>query len=98
MTAGDYQTTMQSAQAEIAAGLNGLDAMVTSNGMVQNRLDAVAGEQTDTQTMLKSEFGSLTDADMADVATRLSNLQTQLNAVYAVTAQLKNLSLVNFLQ
>jgi flagellin-like hook-associated protein FlgL len=72
--------------------------MITSNGMVQNRLSAVAGEQTDTQTLLKNEFGSLTDADMADVATRLSNLQTQLSAVYAVTAQLKNLSLVNFLQ
>jgi flagellar hook-associated protein 3 FlgL len=98
MSTADYEATMQAAQTDLAAGLNGLDVMVTTNGMVQNRLAAVAGEQTDTQALLKTEFGSLTDADMADVATRLSNLQTQLNAVYAVTAQLKNLSLVNFLQ
>ena len=53
---------------------------------------------TDTSTNLLQQ--NLDQAEIQDVAqsvTSLNNLQTQLQATYQVTAQLKGLSLANFL-
>jgi flagellin-like hook-associated protein FlgL len=81
----------------LTQGLSAVNAMVTNNGEVQQQLVNAANEHTDTKNIMQTEFGTLTDANLAEVATKLSGLQTQLSAVYSITAQLRNLTLIQYL-
>jgi len=67
------------------------------NGIVRGQLGT---QQTVTDTsnnLLQQGLDNGENQDLSVSITNLNNLQTQLQASYQVTAQLKGLSLVNFL-
>lgn len=81
--------------------LNGaVSAINTDIGALGARQDQVTAAQTeagDTSTALKTQIGSVQDADLSQVAVQLSTAQTQLQASYQVISNLSTLSLAKFL-
>jgi flagellin-like hook-associated protein FlgL len=83
------------------ATLNGaVSAINTDIGALGDRQDQFTSTQTaenDTATALKSQISSVQDADLTQVATQLSDAQTQLQASYQLISNLTTLSLAKFL-
>lgn len=74
-----------------------LNAVVSANGYVANRLTDATTQQTSMDTLYKGFASDIQDTNMADAATQLSLNQTQLQAALQVTASLNKLSLLNYL-
>jgi flagellar hook-associated protein 3 FlgL len=74
-----------------------LNATVSANGYVANRLTDAQDQQTSINTLYKGFVSNIQDTDMAKAATQLSLNQTQLQAALQVTAGLHQLSLLNYL-
>lgn len=68
------------------------------NGMLQSRVESVAGDLDARQTSLKGMMGDITDADMAQAATNLQQAQLAVQAATQVFLALKESSLLNVLQ
>ena len=69
--------------------------------MLGNRQAALDDGRTrlgDTATALQAQVSGVEDVDMADLMSRLSLTQTQLQASYQLLAGLQSLSLTKFLQ
>lgn len=83
------------------ASLTGaLTAMASEAGVFgdsQSRLAVTRTQLTDTSTALSGQIGSAQDADMAATLSKLSAVQTQLQASYQLIAGINALSLVKFL-
>jgi flagellar hook-associated protein 3 FlgL len=69
-------------------GILGVEAKMVDTLMVSHRENTVVYEDF---------VGGIEDVDMADASIRLQALQVQLEASYGIVAQLKGLSLVNYL-
>ena len=76
----------------------GLTDSVAANGLMQNRVDQAQTAQQDRQTLLTTMVGGITDVDMAETASRLSQAQTALQASAHVFAALQDSSLLNYLK
>jgi flagellar hook-associated protein 3 FlgL len=74
-----------------------LDAEATL-GTRQGRLKDVIEGQKARQDIYKSQVVGLEGADPYEAASRISLLESQLQASYAVTARLSNLSFLNFMK
>jgi flagellar hook-associated protein 3 FlgL len=85
----------------VAATLNGaVTAINTDIGALGNRQDQLTSAQSElgaTSTTLQSQLSNLQDADLSQVASKLSQAQTQLQASYQILASLGQLSLAKFL-
>jgi len=75
--------------------LVGLQANV---GYVEGRIELAKTENAASTTSLELARDQLIGADQFEVAARLQSVQTQLQALYSVTARTSSLSLVNFLR
>ncbi len=75
----------------------GLTDTVASNGLMQSRVEQAQTTQTDRQTVLETMIGGITDVDMAEAASRLSQSQVALQASAKIFASLQNSSLLNYL-
>lgn len=81
----------------IASGLSGLNDLETAAGLSRNRIADTRAAQESLAGFLDSESLLLEGADQYDAATRLTQLQTQLESSYAVTARLSRMSFLNYL-
>lgn len=77
---------------------DGAVATTAQNGLLQNRVDTASKTQTDRQQMLETTIGDLSDVDIAEAVSRLSQAQTAVQASAQVFASLKDTSLLNFLK
>jgi flagellar hook-associated protein 3 FlgL len=73
----------------------GMTDSVAANGLVQNRVSQSLGNQQDRQTLLETTIGSITDVDMAEASSRLSQAQVALQASARIFASLQNTTLLN---
>ena len=92
-----YDAWMTEAVAAISAGLDGVGDLEIENGLRRARLSETITAQESRQSFLNSERLELEGVDQYDAAVRLSLLQSQIEANYAVTARLSRLSFLNFL-
>jgi flagellar hook-associated protein 3 FlgL len=87
--------------ADTRTGLEGaISALAVDAGVLGNRQAALAEADTrlgETATVLQGQVANVEDVDMADVLSRLSLTQTQLQASYQLLGGLQSLSLTNFL-
>ncbi len=87
--------------ADVRTGLEGaVTALNVDAGVLGNRQAAIAEARTrlgDTTTVLQGQVANVEDVDMAEVLSRLSLTQTQLQASYQLLAGLQSLSLTKFL-
>ena len=87
--------TMQ-IQAAQTANQN-LNNQAAANGFVYNHLNDVIDQQKATSTLYKGFVSNLEDVDMGTAITQLNQNQVALQAAVQVTAQLSQVSLLNYL-
>lgn len=92
------QTFLQGQMAGLDAARAGVTNLAAVNGMAQKRVETSLAAQEDRQTSLEGLVGDLTEVDMAAAATRLSQIQTGLQAGAQIFASLRDYSLLNFLK
>ena len=96
-TSATYQQWLVSQNGTLNTASSQINTAVAVNGIVRGQL-GTQQTVTDTSTnLLQQGLDSAEVQDVAATVTSLNNLQTQLQATYQVTAQLKGLSLANFL-
>jgi flagellar hook-associated protein 3 FlgL len=80
-----------------SAAITGLTGMQAKLGTVQEKIEQ-AGERMSLQKdILDEKITHLEAVDPAEAKIRIDQLSTQLQTSYSLTAQLKNLSLINFI-
>lgn len=97
VTATDYTNFLVAQIGKLNTASTEINNAVAVNGVVRHQLGS---QQTVTDTSSNLLQQGLADAETQDLSTsitNLNNLQTQLQASYQVTAQLRGLSLANFL-
>ena len=66
-------------------------------GITRKQIADISTKHDSVTTSLKVALGDVEDVDMAEVATKLQQSSTALEATYRIIASMKSLSLVNFL-
>jgi flagellar hook-associated protein 3 FlgL len=102
---GGFSATLTSAQATFlssetpAAGTasSNLNLATAANGYTYNRLKDAADQQTALSTLYKGFVSNIEDVDMGTAVTQLNMNQTALQAALQVTAQMGQISLLNYL-
>ncbi|WP_212522762.1 flagellin [Actibacterium sp. MT2.3-13A] len=92
-----YRAWVGAAVDAVSAGVEGLIETEARLGGQQQLLAQTIATQTDRNDLYNSQILSLEGVDPYEAASRLSTLQTQLEATYAVTARLSRLSFLNFM-
>lgn len=85
------------ARSAIGAGLDGLTDLETQTGLKRGQLVDTIAAQESRALFLDAEVMNLEGVDQYDAATRLTQLQNQLDSSFAVTARLSRLSFLNYL-
>jgi flagellar hook-associated protein 3 FlgL len=102
---GDFGSTLTSTQTSFLsneiqtaqASSQSLNDAAGNNGEVYQQLQAAVTQQNSMSTMYQGFVSDVQDVDMATAATNLSQNQTALQAALQVTAQLNQVSLLNYL-
>lgn len=81
----------------INAAVDQLDTEGFRLSQIQAQITKIGQEHEQAKNVLLDTISGVEDADMTDVALSITQLQTQLEASFRVTALASNLSLVNFL-
>lgn len=76
----------------------GLTAVRADVGAAQERIDQLATRNAAEATALEYAKGALLGADPYETATKLEEVQFQLQSLYTITARMSDLSLVNFIR
>ena len=92
-----YAAYVTEAVDAISVGIGGVLAAETQLGAQQKLVEDTSTALEDVNDIYNSRILALEAVDPYEAATRLSQLETQLQSSYAVTARLMNLSLLNFL-
>jgi Flagellin and related hook-associated proteins len=97
-TDAEYTTVIQSAAATLSSGVGQLNQLISSNGTNQALVEGTNEQHAASLSMLQQQINTIEQTDMAEAASLLAQLRTQLEATYTMTAQLNQLSLVNYLR
>ncbi|MCX5616802.1 hypothetical protein NQF87_07435 [Bombella sp. TMW 2.2559] len=76
---------------------NQLIHMNTTIGVTQNTLTRRQGIYSSVQLSIKEQLSNNLDVNLAEVATRSSDLSLQLKASFSLIADMKNMSLADYL-
>lgn len=77
--------------------VTGLTNMQTSVGLVQSSVSNANDQMSVQMSILTTQINNLEDVNPYEASTQVTNLQTQIETAYSLTAQLQKLSLVNYL-
>jgi flagellar hook-associated protein 3 FlgL len=92
-----YSALISQAQSVMTDANNGLTETGAAVGTMQNRVSEANSAITLQQNVLTTQINNKETVDSYAVATQVTNLSTQLQTAYSLTAQIHKLSLVNFL-
>jgi len=92
-----YKVVVNKAQSLISTAIGNLTNVQASVGTVQAAIKSSNNQMSAQLSILKTQVGNMEGIDPYSVATRISNLQTQIETAYSLTSQLRSLSLVNYL-
>lgn len=81
----------------VQQAITGLTNMQTSLGLVQSNVSTANDQMSVQMTILTTQINNLEDVDPFQASTQVTDLQTQIETAYSLTAQLQKLSLVNYL-
>lgn len=93
----NFYEVMRSLKSMLSGAIENLSQEGFKLGQVQARLNIVKTNHTQEINTLKSIVSDVEDVDITETAAKITQLQTQLEASYNVTALVSNLSLVNFI-
>lgn len=97
LSSGAYSTLMSTAQSVMNDANNGLIATGAAVGTMQNEVSEASSAITLQQNVLTTQINANESVNAYDVASQVSNLSTQLQTAFSLTAQIHKLSLVSFL-
>jgi flagellar hook-associated protein 3 FlgL len=93
----NYWTAINAAIQLIDEGTKAVDQYQGAAGSKAELVDDLLSRHTEMEGTYREFIGDVEDADVAEASVKLQNLQTQLQASYSIIAQLRDLSLVNFI-
>lgn len=92
------ETLLDEAGRTLIAATDGVTALRSGLGMAEARIEAADARTTAQRDTLARARADLIGRDPYEAASRVVELQTQLEAIYAITARSTQLSLLNFLR
>ena len=92
-----FQALVQDTRTSLGGAITAMATETGALGDIQSNLSARKTALSATQTALTAQVSSVEDVDMAATLTKLSSLQTQLQASYQVIAGVKSLTLASIL-
>ena len=94
----DAQNSFLTSEIQVSANAaSGVNAAAATNGFVYNQLQDAATHQSTLSTMYQGFVSNIENVDMPTAITQLNSDQTALQAAVQVTAQLNQVSLLNYL-
>jgi len=93
-----YEAWVQGAAAALGSGVNSVLNAETRTGTMQKLVEDANDRMSGKVEVLSLHISELEAVDPYEAATRLTSIQTQLQASYAVTARLMQLSYLNFMR
>ncbi len=97
LSGGAYKAVIDQAVQAVGEAIKGLTTLQAGLGTAQERV-ANANERMSIQiNVMTTHIGALEAVDPAEASTRVSQLLTQIETAYAMTARLQQLSLLNYL-
>jgi flagellin-like hook-associated protein FlgL len=94
----DWDAVANEAGTNLTGSLTGIDNLQLANGRVQKLLEDTDQNHDATLTIIQTQINDIEQVDLVDASARMTQLRTQLESSYAVTADLRDLSLVNYLR
>ena len=94
---GDKSAILAQTGAGLLVGQDALTSVRASVGFAQERVEEISARNAAAKTGFELARNELTAIDPFEVATKLEDVQFQLQSLYAVTVKSSQLSLVNFL-
>ena len=96
MSTAAQQAAVTSATSLVNQALSGLTGLQASVGVTQSAISTADDQNSAKSTLLSTKTGDMKDVDVYALNTRITSLQTQIEASYELTSQMKQLSLVNY--
>jgi flagellar hook-associated protein 3 FlgL len=93
-----FDATASAAASTISQGLVQLSTLTEKNGRNEQFLTDESNTHDSTLTVLQTQIDNIEQVNIADASTRLTQLRTQLDASFRITASLSGLTLVDFLK
>ncbi|WP_062113455.1 flagellar hook-associated family protein [Aureimonas sp. AU40] len=91
------QALTTAAQSKLTQGRDGIVKLQADIGVRQNRVAAANDLLTKQQDVVVAAYGRLENVDQTEAGLLINQLKTQLDATFAVTGKLQNLSILNYL-
>lgn len=96
LTVNQKRDLLDRAGIDLLGYQDGVTAIRAEIGAAQERIDRIATRNSAEATSLEFAKGALLSADPYETATKLEEVQFQLQSLYTVTARMSDLSFVNF--
>lgn len=97
LSADALNAVTSTATALVQKAITGLTSMQVSVGLVQSNVSSATDQMSVQMSILTTQISNLEDVNPYEASTQVTNLQTQIETAYSLTAQLQKLSLVNYL-
>lgn len=94
----DWDAVANEAGTKLTDALTGIETLQLSNGRVQQLLEQTEQAHEATLTIIQTQINDIEQVDLIDASARITQLRTQLEASFAVTAELRGLTLVDYLR
>lgn len=94
----NYTAAADIARTTMATGSDQMDRAVARNGMLRAEFETTKEGHDRVKNYAETQLGSIENVDVYEAVTKLQALQTQLEATYSITAQLRQLTLTNYLR
>lgn len=91
------QAVSQTAMTLVQKAITGLTNIQANAGIVQSAVTTANDQMSMQMYILTTQVNNLESVDPYEAATRVTNLQTQIETSYSLTAQLQKLSLVRYI-
>lgn len=93
----EYDVLRDWALGKLDEGQFGVNHLQAANGIVRQTLETVDQQHAQVTVAMKTNIADLEDADIYETINRIAMIKSQLEASYMMTAQLREMSLVNYL-
>ena len=97
LNASAYAAITGTAQGLLTSAISNLTDMQANVGLTQSNITNATSQMSLEMNILSTQVDNLQNVNPYEVSTRVSDLQTQIETSYSLTAQLQHLSLVGYL-
>lgn len=92
-----YQAVSSTARNLLTSAISNLVDLQANTGLVQSDITGANSQMSLQMNILSSQIGNLESVNAYEIATRVTDLKTQIETSYSLTSQLQQLSLVKYL-